>query len=162
MDKELVGWLEPESCCQRLCVQVEASDGWCLPGFCLGMGVLLHLRHKSRSTEKKWEFWWTKSWTQTRGVCLQLRRPTVSWAASKEWWQQGEGIVFLYSALMRSLLPGLAHWAQEGCGSIGAGPGEGQGDGGRAGAPLLWRSSGWQTCPRMRFGGWWPSRSLST
>ena len=33
---------------------------------------------------------YTKSWTSASSVRLQPRRPTVSWAASTEGWQQGE------------------------------------------------------------------------
>lgn len=31
MDKELVGWLQPESCGQWLYVQVKIGDKWCVP-----------------------------------------------------------------------------------------------------------------------------------
>lgn len=40
VDKELAGWLCPESSDQQLCAQVEASDKWCLPGVHLGSGAL--------------------------------------------------------------------------------------------------------------------------
>jgi len=34
---------------------------------------------------------WTKSWTWASSECLEPERPAVSWAASKERWQQEEG-----------------------------------------------------------------------
>ena len=36
MDKKLVGWSQPEGCCQQLYVQVEASHKMCPPEICLG------------------------------------------------------------------------------------------------------------------------------
>lgn len=46
---------------------------------------------------RTWGSWWKKSWTWVSSMCLQLRRPTVSWTASEEEWP----VMPLYSALMR-------------------------------------------------------------
>lgn len=39
---------------------------------------------------RTWGSWWTKSWAWSSSVCLQSRRPTVSWAATKESQQGAE------------------------------------------------------------------------
>ena len=36
--------------------------------------------------KKAGESWWTESWTRASSVCLQPRKPTVPWAASKKGW----------------------------------------------------------------------------
>jgi len=62
---------------------------------------------------------------------LKLRRPTVSWAASKERWQQGKGgdcpLLFCpcEAPLEYCQCPSLGPPAQEGCGALGVDPEEG-------------------------------------
>ena len=55
---------------------------------------------------RTWGFWWTKRLTQTNSVCLQPRRATVTFAASKEQLaiRARKVNVPLYSALMKSHL----------------------------------------------------------
>lgn len=54
-------------------------------------------------------YWWMASWTWDSNMPLQLRKPTVSWAASKEAWPAGQGrwSCPLYSALGK---PHLEYW----------------------------------------------------
>lgn len=73
-------------------------------------------------------------------ICLQPRRPTVSWTASKEGQQQDKGDHHpLFSHEVRSgvLCPGLGPPAQESHGVVGVDPEEGHRDDPRAGAVLL-------------------------
>ena len=48
---------------------------------------------------RTWGYWWVKSWIWATSVSSQPRRPTVSWAASKEAWPAGRGRWFCSSAL---------------------------------------------------------------
>ena len=48
-----------------------------------------------------WWYWWMKSWTWANNVCSQPRKPTESWAASKEAWSAGQESWFCPSALAR-------------------------------------------------------------
>jgi len=62
-------------------------------------------------------------------LCLQPVRPTVSWAASTEWWQKDRGgIVTLSSVPLRPHLEcciqARGHSAQEVCGTDGTRPEE--------------------------------------
>ena len=41
-------------------------------------------RLRAALPRRTWVYRWMKSWTQAGSVCSQPRRPTVSWAASKE------------------------------------------------------------------------------
>jgi len=43
VDKEWVGWSQPDGCGQRLYVQVEASNEWCPLGVNIGISALHHL-----------------------------------------------------------------------------------------------------------------------
>lgn len=43
MDKELVGWLEPDGCCQWLYIQANVSHECCFPGVCLGTGCSFNI-----------------------------------------------------------------------------------------------------------------------
>ena len=55
---------------------------------------------KAALRRRAWGCWWVKSWTWASNVCLQPRKPTVSWAASKEAWPAGRGRWFWPSALL--------------------------------------------------------------
>ena len=71
------------------------------------------------------------------------RRPTVSWAASKEGWQQGSGgdcspLHCPCEAPSGALCPSLGLPEQEGCGAVGVGQKDGHEGAQRAGALLLW------------------------
>lgn len=67
--------------------------------------------------------------------------PTVSWAASAEGHQQGEGgdcpLLFLCEDPNGVLCAGLGSPVQDGCEAVGVGPGEGHEDAQRGGGPLL-------------------------
>ena len=83
-----------------------------------------------------------RSWTRASTVLLQLRRPTVFWAASTEGWQQEEGgdcppLFCTCEDLSRVVCPSLGPPVQEGCRAVGAGPEDGHKDDQKAGAPLL-------------------------
>lgn len=48
---------------------------------------------------RTWGFWWMKSRTWANNGLSEPRRPTVSWAASKEEWSAGQGKWFYCSTL---------------------------------------------------------------
>ena len=92
---------------------------------------------------RTWGYWWMKTWAWATNVCSQLRRPTISWAASKKRGQQvnrGDSAPLLHSGETPPgvLHPALEPSAQERHGLVGAGPEEGHKNGQRDGAHLLW------------------------
>jgi len=46
---------------------------------------------ESSPEEKDVGYWWMRSSTRAGNVCLQPRKPTVSWAASRAAWPAGRG-----------------------------------------------------------------------
>jgi len=50
VDKELVGWLQPEGSAQWLDVQMDAGDEWCPSGVCMGL-VLFNIFISDFSSE---------------------------------------------------------------------------------------------------------------
>ena len=90
---------------------------------------------------KAWGYWWMKSWTWATSVRSQPRKPTISWATSKEAWPAGRGRGFYLCSGETSpgvLCPALEPSAQERHGPVGLGPGEDHKKDPRAGTPFLW------------------------
>lgn len=69
-------------------------------------------------------YWWMKSWARPSNVCLQPRKPTAFWAASKAAWSAGRRR-FSLSALVRFHLMCLGSQWHERHGSLGASPEKG-------------------------------------
>ena len=83
-----------------------------------------------------------KSMIRANTVHLQPERPTASWAALKEGWQQNEKgdcptLLCPCKAPSGELCSGLGFPVQEGCGTAGVGPEEGHENAQRAEAPPL-------------------------
>jgi len=74
--------------CKSNEIQQGQVQGGAIPGMCID-------QEKESSSaallQRTWGCSWMKSWTWTSSVLLQPRRPTVSWAAIRERWQQREG-----------------------------------------------------------------------
>ena len=107
-------------------------------------GILVHHIKCQSLRSVEWEGRGGTSWWEAQhecNACLQPRRPTVSWAASKEAWPAGQRRWFCLSSLLwwdltwspasssGALRPALEPSAQERHGPVGAGPEQG---------PLLW------------------------
>jgi len=52
---------------------------------------LAEKRLRTDLRRKSWQCWELRSSTWANSVCLQLWKPTVSWAASKDMWKAGQG-----------------------------------------------------------------------
>ena len=139
---------------------MTAGEGWGnqSPRFNKAKCKVLHLGGATPAINtallrRTWGCWFMKSWTWATDVRSQPRRPTVSWAASKEAWPAGWGRWVCPSALLCSALlcsgetspgvlrPALEPSAQERHGPVGVGPEEGD----------KW-SEGWSSSPMRK--GW--------
>ena len=62
--------------------------GWGNPHYQCKLG---DVRIKHIPAKKDLEYWWMRSWTWASNMLLQLRKPTVFWAASNTAWPAGQG-----------------------------------------------------------------------
>ena len=102
---------------------------------------------------RTWGYWWMRSSTWSSNVCLQPRKPAVSWAASGEAWPAGRGLGCCPSAPLwwdptwspatssEALHPALKPLAQERHGAVGVGPEEGHKKVRELCTALLWQKA---------------------
>jgi len=110
--------------------------------------------------KKTWRYWWMGSWTWASNVPLQPRKPTVSWAASKEVWPAGWGsdrtlLLCADEASPGVLRPDVESSVQERHGPAGVCPEEGHKNDPRDETRLLWGQAERPGAVR------WPGNSLS-
>ena len=123
----------------RSCTWVGAT-----PGINIGWGMN---GLRAALPRRTWGCWWMNSWTWAGNMRSQLRKPTVSWAASKEAWPAGWG---------RWFCPSTPLWRDHtwstasGSGVLSTGRTWTCWSGSRGG-PQKW-SEGWNSSPKRK--GW--------
>ena len=127
---ELEGTFKGHLACTCIAATPTISTSWGMKGW------------RTALLKRTQGYWRMASWTWTSSVPSQSRKPTVSWAASKEVWPAGQGRWSCPSALRCESSPGVLHLdlessVQERHGSIGACPEEGHRNDARGGTPPL-------------------------